>query len=239
MQTVRIQTTQNVFIEYETASLGDRVVALLIDWCIFTAYWSTVFYLLNEILKIHDEVYYLIASIPHLFYHLLCEVFLNGQSIGKRIRKIKVAKLDGTQPTFFNYFLRWILRGIDFFPFLYGIGIIAISANGRGQRLGDIAAGTTVINLQRRVSLQETLLPDMEEDYQPEFPQVVNLSDKDVSIIREAMRIHNQDQTLETIRMMDKLAVKIMQLLDITSRKPSYPFLETILRDYVHLTGKS
>ena len=53
---------------------------------------------------------FVILYLPFFFYDFLCEIFLNGQSIGKKILKIKVVKIDGTQPGLGSYFLRWIYK---------------------------------------------------------------------------------------------------------------------------------
>jgi uncharacterized RDD family membrane protein YckC len=238
MQTVRVRTTQNVFIEYEVASLGDRIVAGLLDWLVYIAYGIAVYYFLERVLDTRNEIVYLIAFIPYALYHPLCEIFLNGQSIGKRVRKIKVARIDGGQPTLGNYLLRWIIRPVDLIPGFYGVGIITISANGKGQRLGDLAAGTTVINLQRRVNLEDTVLPVLDDNYTPLYPQVTQLTDKDVALIREAMDIRERDRSYETAVLMEKLAIKVQILLQVQSSVSHQDFLQQILRDYFFLTGR-
>src|SRR5690606_34920667 len=107
--------------------------------------------------------------LPVIFYHLLCEVFMDGQTFGKKAIDIKVVKLDGSQPSVGSYFLRWLLQIVDL-PFFGAIGIITILVNGKGQRVGDLAAGTTVISLKHRTGIKDTILarPVMaDHDYTP------------------------------------------------------------------------
>ncbi|HLC82856.1 MAG TPA: RDD family protein, partial [Bacteroidia bacterium] len=145
MDNIKIQTTQNVDIEYELASIGDRILATLLDYLFFFGYTLLVFLffgLLNSDLE--DYLWLLVLCfLPILLYDLLCETFFQGKSFGKMIMKIKVVKLDGTQAGFGAYLLRWLLRIIDTRIFSGGIALIAILANGKGQRIGDMAAGTT------------------------------------------------------------------------------------------------
>jgi uncharacterized RDD family membrane protein YckC len=240
MQNVRIQTTQNVFIEYEAASVGDRIVAGLVDWMILGAYWFIVYEIIENIhLRSDvDRILFMLALIPHTFYHVMCEIFLGGQSIGKKIRKIKVARLDGKHPTVGNYILRWILRPVDMFPGFYGMGIVAISSNGMGQRLGDMAAGTTVLNLQRRINWEDMLPPASEEEYAPVFLQVTSLTDRDISLIEEVKDIAETNPTRNAEYLLQHTAHKVKQLLKTETEMLPAEFLDTVLKDYTYLTGK-
>ncbi|MCB0780117.1 MAG: RDD family protein, partial [Flavobacteriales bacterium] len=148
MEHVRIETAQNVVVDHEVAPLGDRIVAYLLDTLVLVAWVILMFMLMAMIEPDDDGVLFLVMMamiiFPFLFYHLVMELSLNGQSIGKRVRKIKVSRLDGGRPSFGQYLLRWVLRPIDSF---YYIGLVVILINGRGQRLGDLAAGTTIVSL--------------------------------------------------------------------------------------------
>jgi uncharacterized RDD family membrane protein YckC len=64
--------------------------------------------------------------------------------------KIKVVKIDGSQPGIGSYFLRWLIKPVDVF-FTYGsVGIITMLINGKGQRLGDLAANTNCYKIKTR-----------------------------------------------------------------------------------------
>src|SRR5690606_22996770 len=139
-------TNQNIEIKLEPAGLGDRIIAFLIDLLII------FFYGMLAAIIVSNFVFYssVILFVPILFYFLLFEIFTNGQSPGKKVREIKVVKLNGGSPTIFNYLLRWVLWPIDFF--IYGsVAIFCIIVTKNGQRLGDFAAGTTVIKQRASV----------------------------------------------------------------------------------------
>ena len=142
MSTIRIQTPQNVTVEYELASVGDRIIATILDYLVLFV-WAVVWVGLFSALKLHKDTFAFaisfIVGVPWIFYHLLSEVFFSGQSIGKRARDLKVIRLDGTPPRLGDYLLRWLLRIIDVGIFSGAVAIITMLINGRGQRLGDLA----------------------------------------------------------------------------------------------------
>src|SRR5574341_1922061 len=164
MQTVRITTTQNVEIEYEVASIGDRILAGLVDGAVWLGYVIGAPVLLFEVLNVGDKKFGIALTValylPAFLYDLLCESLMDGQSLGKKLLKIKVIKLDGSPPDFGSYLLRWLLRWLDVTICWGGIAILTILINGRGQRLGDLAAGTTVIKLKPGVGFRETIFAD-------------------------------------------------------------------------------
>ena len=83
---------------------------------------------------------YLIVNLPTTFYSLIFEIAMNGQTPGKYLNKIRVVKIDGSKPTLGSYLTRWLLRIIDIWFFTGSVAVFTILFNGKGQRLGDIAA---------------------------------------------------------------------------------------------------
>lgn len=83
-----------------------------------------------------------------LSYYGVAEA-LTGQTIGKRLLGVRVARLDGSEASAGAIAVRTLLRLIDGI-FFYLVGLVAVLATGeRRQRLGDLAAGTTVVAADR------------------------------------------------------------------------------------------
>ena len=241
MATIRIHTAQNVTLEYEVASLGERVVAALIDTAVVFA-WAIAWVILLSALKVTGNLeaglLVVFVAVPYVFYHVVCEIFFNGQSIGKKARHIKVMRLDGTAPHLSDYLLRWLLRIID-----TGIGgglvaIVTIAANGRGQRLGDLAAGTTVVSVRPQPQQATPLAPTLADlsGYQVVFPQAALLADHDVALVRQ---LANQATARGNYELLNEVANKVKTLTGIRTDLPDVPFLQTVLRDHAHLAASA
>lgn len=80
-------------------------------------------------------------------YGIACEGWLRGQTLGKRLLGLRVMDARGLRLTPAQVVLRNLLRPIDSLPALYLIGGIAALLSPRGQRLGDLAAGTVVVRV--------------------------------------------------------------------------------------------
>ncbi|MCW8812321.1 MAG: RDD family protein [Chlorobium sp.] len=246
MQTIEIQTAQNVNIEYPVASVGDRVVAAIIDQLIMVGYLIAIIFLyiwllnLTEGSPLHFPVaYFVILFLPLFFYHLLCETFLNGQSFGKKIMKMRVVKLDGSQAGIGSYFLRWILAPIDIY-FTYGsVGLITMLINGKGQRLGDLAANTTIVKLKTEAKLDDTILQATPVNYEVKLPEVSNLNDKDISIVKEVLDLNykNPDAVMYE-KILYKTKEAIEKKIGVTSNLHPLTFLDTVLKDYNYLLSE-
>ncbi len=248
MEGINIQTTQHVALAYQQAGVGLRILAALIDRFIFYAYVILVIYVFTNFLMLHnysngdyervknyDSVIYaimILLLLPAMLYHLLCETFLNGQSFGKKLVKIKVVKLDGTQPNFGSYLIRSMFRLIDVTVFSPAVAIIAIAASEKGQRLGDMAAGTTVIRLDSKITIKDTILYQQQEDYKIVYEQVSVLNDKEANVIKQVLEFSVKENKPEHIK---RLAEKIKDKLGILStNQEDIDFLNTILKDYSH-----
>jgi hypothetical protein len=175
-----------------------------------------------------------LAGLPYVFYHLVCEVFFNGQSFGKKARQIKVIRLDGTRPRLGDYLLRWILRIVDTGLFSGIIAIVVILANGRGQRLGDLAAGTSVVSTRPRQNSGPLAPAFTSPDYVVVFPQAAQLQDHDVATIRQLLF---KGLERENYELLNEVANKVKDLTGIQTQLPDEAFLRTVLRDHAHLAA--
>ncbi len=230
-----IRTAQNVLIEYPLASIGDRILAYFIDALILFGYAMLIVFVNSEISQLPDFVNYFLGFV-YLIYDLVCEIFLEGQTIGKRQARIKVVRIDGAQPTWSSYFLRWLVGLLEarLVPFYGVIAMLTIVIGGKGQRLGDLAGGTCVVKLQQAKTIRFEEIKE-EENYEPVYSQVVQLQDKDLRIVKEVIQNYDRNFNFEIVR---EVAKKIKTLLEIESDMPDYTFLKTLVKDYEHLTAR-
>lgn len=235
MENLRIQTTQNVGIDHELATLGDRSLAWLIDKLISIA-WIIILWQFRDVFGPTHEIesnilFMVIALLPIGLYHLLFELFANGQSIGKMVLRIKVIRTDGAQPTVGNYLIRWLVRIIEFLLF-NGLALLAFLIIGKGQRLGDLFAGTTVIRIRRRVTLEETAYKQLDPSYIPTYPQASNLTYRDVETIKESLFFAEKSKNYLVLA---EAFVKVQEVLSIDNKSiPHRDFLQTIVNDFNH-----
>lgn len=236
MQTIKVRTTQNVFIQYPIASVGDRILAFILDRLILTAYTIFIVALFANAEFNVTWIWIVMLGLPWLFYHLIFELIMNGQSPGKRVMKIQVVRLDGTPPTVGNYLLRWIFSFIDYF-FLSGvIAVVVIALGGKGQRLGDVVAGTSVIKLieQKEITAQEIFVAP-EETYVPTFAQVIQLTENDIELIQRALEVNRDHGNSQPMIVVTE---RIKSLLGIQTDLPPVKFLYTIIKDFNHIAAK-
>jgi uncharacterized RDD family membrane protein YckC len=229
MENIAIQTSQNIAIEQTLASVGERIVATAIDYAFYIIY-----FIILSIFKGSNgmSVALAILIIPVVFYHLISESTMNGQSWGKKIMKIKVVKIDGTEANFGSYFIRWIFRLVDITMFFGAVSTLVIILNGKGQRLGDIAANTTVIRLKDKF-LTDTIYTKLPDDYILVHSQVNKLTDSDVYTIREVLNfLKKSGHSPASVNMVDKAKSALETKMGIQSEMQSEKFLTTIMHDY-------
>ena len=234
MNTITIPTTQNIELEYPIATVGDRIGATILDLAIQMGYVIVLRYAFSFADVYVSMEAWIILLLPIMLYSLLSEIFFNGQSIGKRILSIQVIHLEGRPPELSQYLLRWLLRPVDVL-FLNGlVALISISISKYAQRLGDLAAGTSVIKLTLVTPFGETIFEEIEEGYEIQFPQVATLTDRDMSILKEVLDIGVKGSDRD---MITRLTQRVKEVAGIESDLEDRVFLETVLKDYNSLYG--
>lgn len=237
MDQFQIETAQNISITQNTSNLGERMLAYIIDSFVIGVYTILIFILLGSLdIDIVDQwAYYLVLSLPAFLYYLLFETFSDGKTIGKGLMSLRVVKLDGSKPSFANYFVRWVLRIIDVMLTSGGAAVLTILLRGKGQRIGDIAAGTTVISEKKKVSLQDTLLRELPENFKPQFPQVTVFKDAEMQTIKELYDKSKLNGDHNVIVSLDK---RIKEVTGIQTTLRPIDFVDVVIKDYNYYTQK-
>ncbi|NOW98153.1 RDD family protein [Mucilaginibacter sp. SG564] len=246
MQTIRITTTQNIDIDYEVAGLGERIVAYIIDMAMFGVIIIATIIIAEATTKFRGgtESFWLgliiiIYAVLYVFYDLICELAMNGQSVGKKIMKIKVISLDGARPRLGQYLLRWLFRIIDFLPGTLNLcGLICVAVSDKSQRLGDMVAGTTLIRTVPRTKMQNIAFKPEGDNYQPVFTEAAQLSEQDIELINEV--INNYVKSGNSM-LVYNMAQRIKDLLNVTppAEMNNMLFLQTIIKDYSHIIAQA
>lgn len=237
MDNFQIETAQNVTISQNVAGIGERILAYIIDSVLIIIYLFIVIYLFS-IVEIADDAYFLIimaVGLPLLLYHLLWETFWNGQSPGKAVMNLRVVMLDGSKPAFSNFLLRWLMRLVDISLTSGGVAVVTILLNGKGQRLGDMAATTTVISEKKAVSIASLKMVEFPDDYKPKYQQVTVFKDKDIQTIKSVYyraKAYNNDHLLL------RLSERVSKVMEVAFDEKPIDFIERIITDYTYLTQK-
>ena len=228
-------TNQNIEIDLELGSLGERIVAFIIDFAIMIALILTATGLLSRI-RLDDWMIGLIY-IPIMFYTIAFEYFYSGQTPGKKAMNIKVVKLDGSTPTFGGYLLRWLFRIVDLwlYPIVFAPAVIAIIATKNGQRIGDLVASTTVIKI-RRVGAAQAFKSIAKDDHVVTFSAVKSLNDEQIELLKKALKMRKEGYNQEGVTV---LAQKLKDKLGVESDLPDVKFLYTIIADYEFLANQT
>lgn len=241
METIDINTPQNVTINYELASLRERIFGFVIDFVTLTISCLILYsLLLNSFGSGGESIIFTIFCLPiFLFYSLLFEMLNNGKSLGKMALGIKVIKIDGTEGVAGDFMARWVFRSLELYLTAGAFAAIMVSLSDKNQRLGDLVANTVVVKERPsfNLSLVTLLSKKTINEYQPKYPSVVHMSEEDVLFIKEVLeryRKYKNEAHREALKILsDKMKIK----LEITNTVGRYDeFLLTLIKDYVVLT---
>jgi uncharacterized RDD family membrane protein YckC len=246
MDTISIETTQNVTIEYELAGIWERILAFAIDTIILYAYLIIVYLLFSfgDSDKFMENdiglFFYIITVLPvWLGYHFLCETIFSGQSVGKMALKIKVVKNDGQQMDMSDYSMRWMFRIIDIMLSFGLIAVVSIMSSWKNQRIGDMVGDTSVIKLEpsNKIYIKDILAIKKKMNHEPTYEGVVNFTEDDMLLLKNTLERARSNPNENYRALLAELARKICDQLDIKDvPKKRTEFLKTVLNDYIVLT---
>lgn len=249
MPIVKFDTGFNIEVELPVASFWKRFIAWTIDmiiiwlitWGLAKAFYVDTGFGLSR----YGSIAGLLISLPSLFYHLLFETLFNGRSPGKMLMKLKVITEEGGQPALSQYLIRWAFRGLDLPLWLIGsigpaglpfwtilllfAGLITVLATPKSQRIGDVVAGTIVIDTSVKTSWQDTIFTEISDSYKPKYPGVMKLTDRDINTLKSIIETVKKNNDHDLAR---RIAERISSKADIQTDEYPIDFLERLLLDY-------
>lgn len=231
-----IINSQFVHIEQTPASIGNRILATIIDWIVLVFVFSSLRGLLASI-NPNPIVGVILLVIPS-FYTPVCEQIFNGLTLGKLALGSRVVMQNGESVSISASFLRWMLSFVDIY--LFFIGPIAMLCNKRNMRIGDLAAGTIVI--KERTSYKEinqlSRFTYLSNNYTPKLPFVADMTWGQVKFINETIvenKLYNLSQReQENINMLAGMIATKYNL--VVNPRDYHTFLRQIVNDYNYYT---
>lgn len=246
---VKIETPELVEVNLEVAGLGSRFVAQIIDWCVK---WGILLLLvllvaipvslLGAAGQFRTGSILLLALIIGLFYFFLLgfdiyyEVRRNGQTPGKRLAGIRVIREGGAPLDFPSACIRNLLGLADFLPMFYMLGGLLILLTPRGQRLGDLAAGTIVVRERASeppADLQAAIADLASGEFVFTQQQLAACSPSDRHILRSFLLRYNEMKPLPRSQLAQRLADTFEKKMAYHHSAPfeAEIFLITLYRD--------
>src|SRR3989475_720816 len=171
-----VSTPERVSFDYQVAGLGTRGIAQILDLLIVTGLLIAVFFFASGVAAYTQSgtIAVLIegfGSFVVVFgYFWISEALFSGQTLGKRAFRLRVVGDRGEPMTWVQAGVRNVIRIVDFLPYGYGVGVVVLFINGRGKRLGDLAAGTIVVKDSDHVWLWQLGRPATAAPPQPPPP---------------------------------------------------------------------
>ncbi|TMC53799.1 MAG: RDD family protein [Chloroflexi bacterium] len=145
-----VATPERVSFQYQVAGLGTRAIAQILDLLILAGVLIGITFAAIAVGQaVSSTIAFLVGVLGGFVvvfgYFWTCEAFWSGQTIGKKVFRLRAVGDRGEPMTFFQAGIRNVVRIVDFLPYGYGVGLVVLFVNGKGKRLGDLAAGTIVV----------------------------------------------------------------------------------------------
>jgi len=242
MRRIEIITPQNVPIQYQLANVRERAFAFAFDLMIL--FFLSLFLFLGLLMFLSgsenlETAFYVIVFPIFTFYTLFCELAMNGQTPGKRVMRIRVVKLTGSNLTLSDYLLRWLFRWLDIWVSFGAIAALQISSSGKGQRVGDVLADTSVVRQKADyvVSLKDLLGIKTKSEHEVKYALVSNLKEDEMLLVKQVIDRFRKFRNESNKEILKETARGIANKLGL-ERYPgnAIEFLQEVLVEYVTVT---
>ncbi|MEH2304124.1 RDD family protein [Nostoc sp.] len=232
---ITFHTPESVELEFTLAGIGNRALALLIDYTVlgitlllFVFTW-TVFstQLVNFLEDFFTSlpnldiwllaIFFIIAFAIYISYFVFFETLWFGQTPGKRVAKIRVVRDDGRLIGLQQATLRALLRPFDETLF---IGAFLIMLGSREKRLGDLAAGTIVIQAETPIASATLTISEQAKELYEQLIQIADLSKllpDDFAVIREYLQRRAAMSLKARASLSLKLAEQVVAIINLES----------------------
>ncbi len=228
-----ILSSQDVRITQDSASIAARIGALAIDLLIIAGIYFAIVRI--GLFEFFDElnlyyINYIMFMLP-LLYPVVTETMMGGQTVGKRLLRLRVVTLEGGGPKLTAFIMRWMMLPFDLI-FAMGIGQLCVFFTKRQQRLGDLVAGTWVVRTKTYDTDSANLLPYAKaEGYVPMYPRAKNLTAKQAALLQEVSDNYMEDGVIDAA---DDYKKRIEAIVGPDLHNNTRDYFIQVLHDYYY-----
>ncbi len=235
---VSILTPESVALEFTLAGLGNRTLALVIDYQLLTlllgGFWMLWLLLSTQLMAYLSgldgdfsqvplwllAIALLVSFTIYNGYFIYFETTQQGRTPGKRLTHTRVIREDGRPVGLSQAVMRSLLRPIDD---LFFIGMFLILFSPQEKRLGDRVAGTLVIQeeaTQRPVSITCSDQGKALAQQLPQVSQVSRLLPDEFAVVRAYLQRRDRlfPKARQTLSM--TLAAQVQALIQLETLPP-------------------
>jgi uncharacterized RDD family membrane protein YckC len=152
-------------------------------------------------------------------YGIACEWYWRGQTIGKKLFRLRVMDAQGLRLQFSQIVLRNLLRFVDMLPGFYLVGGLACLLSRRAQRLGDLAANTIVVrDLLVPATRLDSLLPGKFNSLR-DYPHLEarlrqRVSPREAAVALQALLRRDRLEARARVTLFDQIAARFHSLVE-------------------------
>jgi uncharacterized RDD family membrane protein YckC len=241
-----VETPEQIDLAYDVAGVGSRVLAALVDHllvALIVLLGVIALIALNDVLGgasflflvtlLGFGTYFLLCA-----YHILFEVFWNGQTPGKRMMGLRMIQVSGRPIGFGASTIRNLVRVVDFLPGVYAVGFLTMFFDKRARRLGDIAAGCMAVRQRDVVTLDSLATPNASQRpvvaaaQQVTIPNLDALRGTDINLVHDFLRRAMQMEPTARRRLAQQLVAVLQQRLGYPIGGNPEDFLVQVASEY-------
>ncbi len=193
--TTAVETPERVRFRYRLAGPAARCAAWLADLALQAIVVLAAAVVLGGLAGVPalsgvgQGLYLLLIFVLSWAYGAIFETLWSGQTPGKLLLSLRVVRVDGAPARFPDYVLRNLLKGVDFLPVLYGVGVVAMLLDEKMRRVGDLAAGTVVVVEEKTRMLGAVAFsPPISDEERASMPPIVRLRRDEIRAIEDLLR---------------------------------------------------
>lgn len=249
---VTLSTPESVELDFTLAGIGNRALALMIDYLI----WGTILFLVfftfivlssqlsSDFIDLIAPWVFALTLLGIFFiyvgYFVIFETLWQGQTPGKRFTKIRVIQDNGKPIGIQQATLRGLLRPIDD---TFSLGAIFIIFGSKEKRIGDFVAGTIVVQEERRAkNADQFAISDQAQAVANELLEDTNISallPDDFAVVKEYLKRRKVMEANAKLELSRKLGLQLKELITLEQMPmgvDSDLFLEAVYLAYQQQT---
>lgn len=247
-----IETPENISFDYQVAGIGSRFLAVMVDTLIqgtLYLFLVVIYILVDAILAAANKgnplslpqwipgiVLFITLFVIQFGYFIIFEITLGGKTPGKELAGLRVIKENGQPLDALDSIIRNLVRLIDFLPFGYGVGVIVMFFNARAKRLGDFAAGTLVVRVDKPVKLGDLTNHSPASGSAIEPAAIAHLKESDIELIESFLQRRGTLQNADALGASIEQRIRALTALPKTDQNidahSSARFLEQVVAAY-------